>query len=100
MKKSIFAAFLICTVLSFYQNARAGHVFRDGRDFVSAEGRFTVTTPVGFEKFAFEKRPRKTDSGDLEINQYSADMDRGTCMMAFYDLPDSLFQTKTIRKML
>jgi hypothetical protein len=68
--------------------------------FTSKEGRFSFIPPVGFDKFNFEKRPKKTDAGDLEIHQYSSNLARGTCLIAYYDLPESLFQSKSIQKML
>lgn len=69
-------------------------------DFISKEGRFSVTPPSGYPKFVHEVNNRPSDAGTLEIHQYSSDKERSTCMVAYYDLPQSLFQSKSIEQML
>jgi hypothetical protein len=68
--------------------------------FTSTDGRFSFIPPTGYTAFVFEQRSRTTETGDLEIHQYSKNLARGSCMIAFYDLPESVFQSKTIQKLL
>jgi hypothetical protein len=75
-------------------------IFQTGNTFTSKEGRFSATPPTGFSDFKFSSRVNPTDAGDITINQYLQNLDRGTCLMSYYDFPESLFQRKTIQKML
>src|SRR5260221_11092680 len=71
-----------------------------GSPFTSKEGRFTAVAPAGFDKFEFKKNDDATASDGVTINQYSMDLGRGTCMMAYFDVPDSVFQSKSVQKIL
>lgn len=89
MKKKVFSLVLVISMSALSGFAQKNNVF------VSDEGRFNVTPPVGFERLKYEKHTHQTESGDLEMHQYSFTLDRGTSLISYYDLPDRVFQTKS-----
>jgi hypothetical protein len=104
MKTNLLLLVLLWTILTVTGLAQATDSSSDtlskDNNFVSQSGKFRVTLPSGFTKLNFSTRSNATDAGTLQINQYGQDLARGTCMIAYYDLPESLFQTKGLATML
>lgn len=105
MKKNIFVALLITvflTLQAYSYNTYNSFLISELQDetFTSEEGKFSVIPPTGFGKFEYSERRNTTDAGEIVVRQYSQSSDRNTCIIAFYDIPESLFQTKSIEKML
>lgn len=89
MKLNLAALVFLLSVLSWTVSAQKDSVF------VSNDGGFSVVTPRGFEKLKYESRSRDTESGTVDASQYSLTLDRGTCLISYYELPEKTFQTKS-----
>lgn len=68
--------------------------------FSSKTAGFTVTLPTGFPKFGSSTRTQTTGSGDLQIFQFEADSANSSWIIAYYDLPKQVVQSKTSEKVL
>ncbi|MFL6373892.1 MAG: hypothetical protein ACJ73D_04410, partial [Pyrinomonadaceae bacterium] len=90
--------FAIAVLQATAQDADRG-VIDANNNLSSKLGRFSVALPSGFVAFTFVNPPQK-DSGDVLINQYSSDANRGTWMIAYYDLPAKVLAAKTTQQLL
>jgi len=70
------------------------------KPFASKDGRFTIIFPAGVPDPTFSTTMLHSDSGDSEAKQYAVETERGNWTIQYYDYPEKLFKTKTVRQIL
>src|SRR5688500_4988586 len=67
--------------------------------FYSMEGDFRVTLPQGFPAPTHVKQSQYADTGE-KTDAYTSRSSRGTCLIAYFEYPESYFAGKDARKLL
>ena len=67
--------------------------------FTSEEGDFSVTLPQGFPAPTHIKQSQSAETG-VKTDGYTSRSARGTCLVAYFEYPESYFAGKDARKLL
>lgn len=67
--------------------------------FASEEGDFSVTLPQGFPAPTHVKQSQSAETG-VKTDGYTSRSARGTCLVAYFEYPDSYFAGKDAKKLL